>query len=106
MQTKKFDARTICMVGIMAALVFVGTNLRIKIPAGTDGVMLHLGNVFCLLGGLLFGGITARTRIEENRFMAYRKWTQMDAYEALGLFFQSMPQFIHYRHGATADFID
>lgn len=57
MQTKKFDARTICMVGIMAALVFVGTNLRIKIPAGTDGVMLHLGNVFCLLGGLLFGGV-------------------------------------------------
>lgn len=41
----------------MAALVFVGTNIRIKIPAGLDGTMLHLGNVFCLLGGLLFGGV-------------------------------------------------
>lgn len=53
----KFDARMICMVGLMAALVFVGTNIRIKIPVGMDGTMLHLGNVFCLLGGLLFGGI-------------------------------------------------
>lgn len=57
MKKKKFTVKTLCMIGIMAALVFVGTNLRIKIPAGPDGTMLHLGNVFCLLGGLLFGGL-------------------------------------------------
>ena len=57
MKRKRFDTKTICMIAIMAALVFVGTNLRIKIPIGADGTMLHLGNVFCLLGGLLFGGI-------------------------------------------------
>jgi uncharacterized membrane protein len=57
MKTSKFSAKTVSMIAIMAALVFVGTNLRIKIPAGPDGTMLHLGNVFCLLGGLLFGGL-------------------------------------------------
>ena len=57
MKQKKISVRTLCMIGIMAALVFVGTNLRIKIPVGLDGTMLHLGNVFCLLGGLLFGGV-------------------------------------------------
>ena len=57
MRERKFSAKTIAMIAIMIALVFVGTNLRIKIPAGPDGTMLHLGNVFCILGGLLFGGI-------------------------------------------------
>ncbi len=54
---KKIDAKTITMIGLMAALVFVGTNLRITIPLGVTSTMLHFGNVFCLLGGLLFGGI-------------------------------------------------
>ncbi|MEG0912822.1 MAG: ECF transporter S component [Oscillospiraceae bacterium] len=57
MKKSRFNIKTICMIGIMAALVFVGTNLRIKIPAGIDGTMIHFGNVFCLLGGLLFGGL-------------------------------------------------
>ncbi len=50
-----FDIKTIAKIGLMAALVFIGTNLRIKIPVGLDGTMLHFGNVFCLLSGLLFG---------------------------------------------------
>ncbi len=50
-----FDIKTIAKIGLMAALVFIGTNLRIKIPIGLDGTMLHFGNVFCLLSGLLFG---------------------------------------------------
>lgn len=54
---KKISTKQIVYVALMAALVFVGTNLRIKIPVGMDGTMLHLGNVFCLLGGLLFGGL-------------------------------------------------
>ena len=54
---KAFSTKTIVQIGLMAALVFVGTMFRIKIPAGIDGTMLHLGNVFCLLSGLLFGGV-------------------------------------------------
>ncbi len=54
---QKFSTRTLTQIGLMAALVFVGTYLRIKIPIGGDGTMLHLGNVFCILAGLLFGGI-------------------------------------------------
>ena len=57
MEKRKFTTKQIVFIALMAALVFVGTNLRIKIPAGPDGTMLHLGNVFCLLGGLLFGGV-------------------------------------------------
>lgn len=59
MQKNKTHEMTVRLVqvALLAALVFVGTTLRIKIPAGPDGVMLHFGNVFCLLGGLLFGGL-------------------------------------------------
>ncbi len=52
-----FNIKTIAVIGLMAALVFVGTNMRIKIPIGLDGTMLHFGNVFCLLAGLLFGPV-------------------------------------------------
>ncbi len=54
---KKIDVKTLTIVGLMAALVFVGTSLRITIPLGFTSTMLHFGNVFCILGGLLFGGI-------------------------------------------------
>ncbi len=52
---KKFDIRKITMIGLMAALVFVGTFLRITIPLGFTSTMLHFGNVFGILAGLLFG---------------------------------------------------
>lgn len=57
MNKQKFTTKQIVQIALMAALVFVGTNLRIKIPVGGDGTMLHLGNVFCLLSGLLFGAV-------------------------------------------------
>lgn len=57
MSKAKFDTKTVCMVGLMSALVFVGTNFRIDIPVGDGSAMLHFGNVFGILGGLLFGGI-------------------------------------------------
>ena len=47
----------IVAVGLMAALCFVGNYLQIKIPNGVLITRIHFGNVFCLLGGLLFGGI-------------------------------------------------
>ena len=43
-------------VGLMAALVFVGNYLQIKIPVAIgDVTRVHLGNSMCLLAGLLFG---------------------------------------------------
>ncbi len=52
---KSMDIRKISMIGLMAALVFVGTYIRITIPLGFTSTMLHFGNVFGILGGLLFG---------------------------------------------------
>ncbi len=54
---KKFDVRIVSMIGLMAALVFVGTFLRITIPLGFTSTMLHFGNVFGILAGLLLGPI-------------------------------------------------
>lgn len=56
MQKQKFTAKQISFIGLMGALVFAGTFIRIDLPIA-EGTMLHFGNIFCLLGGLLFGGI-------------------------------------------------
>lgn len=54
---KKITVNDIVVVGLMAALVFAGTNIRIYIPTLIDKTMIHFGNVFGLLAGLLFGGL-------------------------------------------------
>lgn len=47
---------TLVSVGLMAALVFVGNYMQIKIPVAIgDITRVHLGNSMCLLAGLLFG---------------------------------------------------
>lgn len=46
---------SIIIVGLMAALVYVGNYLQIKIPNGALVTRIHLGNSMCLLAGLLFG---------------------------------------------------
>lgn len=43
-------------VGLMAALAFVGSLIQIPIPTPIDNTRIHLGNVFCLLAGMLLGG--------------------------------------------------
>lgn len=48
----------IITVGLMAALVFAGNYLQIKIPNGVLVTRIHLGNSMCLLAGLLFGGVS------------------------------------------------
>ena len=45
----------ICAIGLMAALVYAGNYLQIKIPNGVLVTRVHLGNSMCLLAGLLFG---------------------------------------------------
>ena len=46
------------VVGLMAAVVFVTTYFfRIEIPTPTGTTMLKVANIFCILSGLLFGGL-------------------------------------------------
>lgn len=52
----KYSIYKMAVIGLMAAMVFVATNFRIEIPTPLGKTMLHLGNVMCILSGLLFGG--------------------------------------------------
>ena len=58
MEKKKFTTKRIALIGVLSALVFAATYLHIDIPTALGKTMLHLGNVVCLLGGLLFGPVT------------------------------------------------
>ena len=58
MQTKKEQKLIlkICAVAMMAAIVFVGNYLRIKIPVSLGGTTsFTLANILCALAGLLLG---------------------------------------------------
>ena len=53
---KKLTIKQISFVGIMAALVYVtSAYLQINIPTAIGSTRLHMGNVMCLLSGLLLG---------------------------------------------------
>lgn len=55
---KKITLKQIAMVGVMAAAVYVASAfLQIPIPTAIDNTRLHMGNVMCLLSGLLLGPI-------------------------------------------------
>ena len=47
----------IAMAGLMAALVFVGSKIEIRIPAVLGVTRVHLGNSMCLLSGFLLGAV-------------------------------------------------
>ena len=54
---KKITVRQSAFIGIMAALVYVtSAYLQIQIPTAIGSTRLHMGNVMCLLSGLLLGG--------------------------------------------------
>lgn len=53
---KKLSVYDIVAVALMAAVVYVVTNFRINIPMPIGQAMIHFGNVFCLLSGLILGG--------------------------------------------------
>lgn len=53
--TKKHSIKTLVLVPLLAALVFVLSSL--SIPIG-DISRIHFGNIMCLLSGLLFGPLT------------------------------------------------
>lgn len=55
--SKKITTYDIVAVGFMAALVFVSSYISIPLPTIIGNTRIHLGNVFCLLAGLLLGGL-------------------------------------------------
>ena len=58
MKKNKFTVKDLAMIGVMAAIVFVGNQLQLpKIPTPLGPTRIHLGNVMCILGGLLFGAV-------------------------------------------------
>lgn len=59
MKNSKFSVQKLAAIGVMSALVLVATMyFKIDIPTPLGKTMLHLGNVMCILGGLLFGGLS------------------------------------------------
>ena len=58
LSSKKNPALLIAKIGIMAALSYLAfTFLQIKVPVGSEFTSFHLGNTFCVLAALLFGGL-------------------------------------------------
>lgn len=56
--SKRNSTYKIIVVALMAALVFVTTFfIKIEIPTPAGPTMLKVGNIVCLLSGLLFGGL-------------------------------------------------
>lgn len=52
------NVRSIALVGVMAAMIFVATMyIKIEIPSPTGMTMLKTGNILCLLAGLLLGKV-------------------------------------------------
>lgn len=55
---KKISVQEICLVGLMAAAVYVASAfIQIPIPTALDNTRIHMGNVMCLLSGLLLGPV-------------------------------------------------
>ncbi len=53
---KKITIKEIARIGIMAAAVYVASAfLQIPIQTAIDNTRLHMGNVMCLLAGMLLG---------------------------------------------------
>ena len=57
MKNNRNSIYLIAVVGLLAAMVFAATNISYPIPTPIGNTRLHLGNVMCLLSGILFGGV-------------------------------------------------
>lgn len=53
---KKADTQRLALAAMFAALCYIGFSY-LKIPMGPGNPAFHLGNVFCVLGALLMGGV-------------------------------------------------
>ena len=53
-----FTIYDLAIIGVMAAIIFVATYfIKIPIQTPTGPSMIKIGNIFCLLAGMLFGGV-------------------------------------------------
>ena len=67
---KKLKIRQVAFVGIMAALVYVTSAfLQINIPTAIGSTRLHMGNVMCLLSGLLLGPLSGGLAAGDQTFI-------------------------------------
>lgn len=57
MKKQKFTVQDMVIVGLMAAIVYVATTIRIEIPTPMGKTMIHMATVACLISGLLFGPV-------------------------------------------------
>ncbi|MBR5520983.1 MAG: ECF transporter S component [Oscillospiraceae bacterium] len=55
MKNEKLTVKDMTTIALMAALVFVATNIKIDIPTPLGKTMVHMGNIICVLSGMLFG---------------------------------------------------
>ena len=53
----RFTTQTIVLVGLMSALVLIFSGFRIMIPIPVDNAAIQLGNIMCVLSGLLLGPV-------------------------------------------------
>lgn len=53
----KITVLDIAAIGLMAAVIFIATFFRIQIPTALGKTMIHFGNIFCLLAGLMLGNM-------------------------------------------------
>ena len=57
-ENKKWSTRELAIIGLMAALVFVGSKIEIRFPTPLGGVTrFHLGNGICIISGLILGAV-------------------------------------------------
>lgn len=55
---KKLTLTQLTMIGVMAAAVFVASAfLQIPIPTALGNTRIHMGNILCLLSGMLLGAV-------------------------------------------------
>ncbi len=57
MEKRKGSVYYIALVAVMSALVFIASIISVPVPAAFGMTRIHLGNIFCLLSGLLLGPI-------------------------------------------------
>ncbi len=57
MKKQKFTVYDMVVVGLMAAIVYAATTIRIEVPTPMGKTMIHMATVACLISGLLFGPV-------------------------------------------------
>lgn len=57
MKKQRFTVQDIVIVGLMAAIVYAATSIRIEVPTPMGKTMIHMATVACLISGLLFGPV-------------------------------------------------